>query len=197
MKSSTSWAWPSTPAWRSRACCCPRWRSGWRRSWSCGPRTLPARHRSAPAGRLRRSRSAHVRVQERRRHRPCHCHSKHRAVGRRADHLATMAGGILQPYHATHRISLSFPHASWRHRFTSTARSALSDGTALQSLRFRKPAACQSQQGGQSCMATFVHSLSILIDLFETIVLNQEVTQNQSSRASRQRRISFDARRPR
>jgi hypothetical protein len=40
---------------------------------------------------------------------------------------------------------------------------------------------------------TFVHSLSILIDLFETIVLNQEVTQNQSSWAFTHRIDPLDA----
>jgi hypothetical protein len=42
-------------------------------------------------------------------------------------------------------------------------------------------------------MATFVHSLPILIDLFETIVLNQEVTQNQSSWAFKHRIDPLDA----
>ncbi|ATD62626.1 hypothetical protein CNX70_22660 [Janthinobacterium svalbardensis] len=41
--------------------------------------------------------------------------------------------------------------------------------------------------------STFVHSLPILIDLFETIVLNQEVTQNQSSWAFKHRIDPLDA----
>jgi hypothetical protein len=60
-------------------------------------------------------------------------------------------------------------------------------------IEFEQDCKHESASNASPTAATFVHSLSILIDLFETIVLNQEVTQNQSFCAHSHRNSLSDA----